>query len=462
MESILQLLRNSLGKSKVLSGEDLKDRYAHIWKMDQALQAIAVVLPQSTEEVSEVLKICFAHNQAVVVHGGLTNLVGSTDTLPDEVVISMEKMNNIIELDESSRCVTVQSGVILENIHNAVKEKGLLFPLNYGAKGSAQIGGAISTNAGGLQVLRFGMTRNLVLGLEAVLADGTIVSGLKKIIKDNSGYDVKQLFIGSEGTLGIVTKAVLKLVETPMSRTSAFVGFNDYEKVVEFLKFLDKRMAGTLSGYELIWKEAYIALTSPPAQVKPPLPSDYKYYVLVEGLGSNQEKDQALLEELLATAFEKEIILDAAIAYTESDLTWFWQVREDVHNMVSRCNNDQHFDVSLPISAIGDYVEKTIEKLYQIPEVEKVFAFGHVADGNIHFIIGKTKQSKTLINQINQVIYQPLQSMLGSVSAEHGIGIDKKAYLHLARTPAEIQLMKTLKIAMDPKNILNRGRVLDL
>ena len=459
-DSIINQLAQQLGVTKVLSGNALKERYTHIWRMNESLNALAVVLPKTTEEVAKTLKICHANNQGVVVHGGLTNLVGSTETTDgQEVIISMEKMNRIEEVDEKSRTMTVQAGVILENVQNAAKEKDLLFPLNYGAKGSAQIGGAISTNAGGLRVLRFGMTRNLVLGIEAVLADGTIISSMKKIIKDNSAYDIKQLFIGSEGTLGVVTRAVLKLVEAPKSRNSAWVGIETYPKVVDFLKFIDSGLAGTLSGYELMWKNAFVGMTTSPSNIKSPLPYDYPFYVLLESLGSHQSRDQARFEELLAGALEKKLIADAAVAYTESDFKWFWSIREDVGLIIGQCQNGQNYDVSIPIPEIGKYVTETTEKLFQVPEVELVFPLGHVADGNIHFSIGKNKQSEALIAKINDIIYAPLAHLGGSVSAEHGIGLDKRAYLHLCRTPAEIQLMKTLKQAIDPKGILNPGKV---
>ena len=240
-----------------------------------------------------------------MVHGGLTGLVGGTAVDPETIVISTEKLNQIEALDENSRTITVQSGVVLENIHEAVSEKGLMFPIDFGAKGSAQIGGVIATNAGGLRVFRYGMTRSLVLGLEAVLTDGTIISSLKKIIKDNSGYDLKQLFIGTEGTLGIIAKAVLKLVEAPQSRTSVFIGIDGYDKVVQLLRFLDAALAGTLSSFELIWADTYQALTNEHASVKPPLPYGYEYYVLVDVLGSNSEKDEERLINLIEQAFEE-------------------------------------------------------------------------------------------------------------------------------------------------------------
>lgn len=458
--NIIDKLKDALGEKKVLTDGAVRERFHHIWHMDTPLQAKAVVLPQTTDDVSVIMKLCHDFNQQVVVHGGLTNLVGSTETSVDELVISMEYLNEIEELDEGSRTMTVQAGVILENVQKQAAEKDLLFPLNFGAKGSAQIGGVIATNAGGLRVFRFGMTRELVLGLETVLADGTVVSSMKKILKDNSAYDIKQLFIGSEGTLGIITKAIIKLVEAPKSRTSAFVGINGFFKVVQFLKYMDSGLAGILSGFELIWNDTFRIMTSPPASVKSPLPYDYEFYVLLEGLGSHQERDQLRLEELLATALENELIEDATMASSNSDLNWFWTIREDVHVLVSQCNHDQHFDISMPIPLIGTTISDIQQKLLDIPKVENVYAFGHMADGNIHLIVGKEEQSQELINQINEVVYGPLQSIGGSVSAEHGIGVHKKEYLPLCRTPEEISLMKTLKKVMDPKCLLNQGKVL--
>jgi len=427
--------------------------------MHEPLQAKCVLLPESTEEVSEIMKICYAKNQPVVVHGGLTNLVGSTETNSDEVVISMEKMNFIEELDTSSRTMTVQAGVILENIISKATENDLLFPLNFGAKGSAQIGGIIATNAGGMRVVRYGMTRNLVLGLEVVLADGTVLNSMKKIIKDNSAYDIKHQFIGSEGTLGIVTKAVLRLHEKPVSRNCAFIGVNGYENVVKLLKHMDKGLAGTLSAFELIWKETFIGMTTAPAEVKPPLPYDYEFYVLVESMGGNFEKDQAQLENLLGEALESELIQDAALAGSNADIELFFRIREDVHALVSRMKFDQHFDISMPIAEIGKTIASISAELSKISEVDLIFPFGHVADGNIHFMIGKQNESVELKKKIDHVVYSPLKALGGSVSAEHGIGLHKKDYLKLCRTEAEIALMKTLKSTLDSKNILNRGKV---
>lgn len=462
MTDIIKELQEAIGAEKVLTGEDVKERHYHIWYMGEGLSAKAVVLPKSTKDVAAICKICHRHNQEVIVFGGLTNLVGSTETKGHEVIISMERLNQIDELDPISRTMTVQSGVILENIQQAAKEKDLLFPLNFGAKGSAQIGGCISTNAGGLRVLRFGMTRALVLGLEVVLMDGTIINSLKKIVKDNSAYDLKQLFIGSEGTLGIVTKAVIKLIEAPKSRNSAFLAFDDYANVVSFLKYIDKELAGALSGFEVIWQKSYEVMTGPKAHNKPPLPHGHKYYVLVESLGSHQENDREKLQAIIEKTILDENAKDAVMAFTESDLNWFWQIREDVKVLAEEAQYDQHFDVSAPINAMGAYVDGVEAKINALDDVVAAFPFGHLADGNIHFIVAKNNKDENLKNKINDLVYTPLTDLGGSVSAEHGIGVHKKRYLALCRKPEEIALMKTLKKSFDPKCLLNPGKVLDL
>ncbi|NRB51942.1 MAG: FAD-binding oxidoreductase [Saprospiraceae bacterium] len=460
--SVVEALEKVLAPNQILVQEAVSERSHHIWRMDTPLEAVAVVLPKTTEEVSKILSICHAHHQPVVVHGGMTNMVGSTETQSEELVISMEKMNRIEEFDEMSRTMTVQAGVILQDIQEQARENGLLFPLNFGAKGSAQIGGVISTNAGGMRVVKYGMTRHLVLGVEAVLADGTVVNSLKKLLKDNSGFDLKQLFIGSEGTLGLVTRAVLRLLEAPTSRNTAFIGLRDYKQVIALLKYMDAGLGGNLSCFELIWNNTFRAMTTPPAQVKPPLPYDYPYYVLLESLGNQPKTDSQLLEQLLLGAQDQGMIEDAVMAFTDSDLNWFFKIREDVDVLVNRCRNDQHFDISLPIASIGDTLNPILEELSALPGVEKVFAFGHVADGNMHLIVGKAEETPELIKAVNQIVYAPLQALGGSVSAEHGIGVHKKPYLALSRTPAEIQLMQLLKKSMDPKGILNRGKVIDV
>lgn len=458
---IIEKLKAQLGTKKVLTGEEVKERYYHIWRMNEPLNAKAYLLPTSTEDVAKICKICCDAAQPMLVFGGLTNLVGATETTGKEVIISMEKMNKVEEIDSQNRTMTTQAGVILEQIQEIAKEHDLFFPLNFGAKGSCQIGGCISTNAGGIRVLKYGMTRQQVLGLEAVLPNGLIVSSLKKMVKDNSGYDLKQLFIGAEGTLGIVTKAVLKLQEIPVSRNSAFVAFNDFAKVVQFLKYIEKGLAGQLSAFEYLEQSAYQTLTAEETMWQPPLPHGYNYYVLVESLGANQEKDKALLEELLEEAMLQEMFEDGVIAHTESDLQWFWNIREDVSIMAKKYPFDQHFDVSLPLKHMDDYIKKVKTELANLAEVEECFVFGHLADGNMHFVVGKSSNETALKEKINHIVYFPLEQLSGSISAEHGIGLHKKKYLSICRQATEIKVMQMLKNTFDPNKLLNAHRIVD-
>jgi len=459
---IVKLLIKTIGASNVLIGAALEERYHHIWVMEEPFQAKAMVLPRNTFEVSKICKICNDHNQSIIVFGGLTNLVGATETQGNEVIISMERMNEIEELDHICRTLTVGSGVILETIQNKAKEKNLLFPLNFGARGTAQIGGIISTNAGGLRVFRFGMTRNLVLGLEVVLMDGTIISSLKKIIKDNSAYDLKHLFIGSEGTLGIITKAVLKLSIAPTSRNSAFLAFKSYDKVLEFLTKADQVLGNILSGFEIMWSDVYDIQTGTETPWKPPLPRGHPFYILLETLGSDQPNDKQKVINLLEYAITEKLIIDGAIADNQADLDLFWGIREDVEIMDTSSPYSQHFDISLPMNEIGVYGERFRQKILSIPEIEHCFVFGHIADGNIHLIVGKTSNNQSITDRINEIVYTPLSALGGSISAEHGIGLHKKSFLPVCRTPEEITLMKQIKKTLDPKNLLNPGKVIDI
>ena len=457
---MVDTLKKIVGEDSVLSDGKEKSRFDHIWKTDIPTNAIAVVFPKDTGELSSIMKVCFENNQKVLVQGGLTNLVGSTKTFKDEIIISLDRMNKIEEIDEKSRTITLQSGVIVEDAINAANEKDLLLPLNFGAKGSAQIGGVVSTNAGGLRVLKYGMTRGLVLGLEAVLSNGEVISSMKKVIKDNSGYDLKQLFIGSEGTLGVVTKVIFKLEEKPESRCSALVALNNYDNVVNLLKFMEKGLSGTLTGFELMWNETYKTMLDSSENYSPLLPSTYPFYVFIESLGSNLNSDFDKLSELISKAAEKNLIEDAILAQNEREQKIIWDMREDVSVLAKKSKFDQHFDISLPIPIINNEVQVATKKLKKLSFVEHVFTFGHVADGNIHFIIGKNDNSTKNTEKINQIIYSNLKENGGSVSAEHGIGLDKKKYLYTSRSTEEINLMKTLKKILDPKNILNPGRVI--
>tara|TARA_Y100000741_G_scaffold284791_1_gene224573 strand:- start:43 stop:1047 length:1005 start_codon:yes stop_codon:yes gene_type:complete len=328
--SIIGLFNKILDNDLIISGENLKSRFYHIWKTDIPLESVCLLMPKTTSQVSEIIKVCNENNQEVVIHGGLTNLVGSTKSTNTQVVLSLEKMNNIIEVDETSKTITCESGVIIEDLINACNEKELLLPLNFGARGSAQIGGAISTNAGGLRVFKYGMTRNLVMGIEAVLPDGTIISSLKKLMKDNSGYDLKQLFIGSEGTLGVVTKVVLRLYPLPKTRYTSLAVTNDYQKVLDLLRILEDKISNNLTGYELLWNSTYRQMVSEKTIYNKYLPDNFKYYLFIEYMGRDFDNDYKIFEETILECIEDKLIDDAVIGKDEKEQVNIWGIREDV------------------------------------------------------------------------------------------------------------------------------------
>ncbi len=279
-------LSDVLGADGVLTGDAVHSRQAGVWRKD-TIRANVLVRPRTTEEVSRILAICNARGQSVVAHGGLTGLVKSAITEPDDVVLSLERMNRIEEINTVDRTMVVQSGVILQTLQEAAEEHNLMFPLDLGARGSCTIGGNISTNAGGNRVIRYGMTRDMVLGLEAVLADGTVVSSMNRMIKNNAGYDLKQLFIGTEGSLGVVTRAVLRLREKPTTLPTLLVAVDEFSKLHKFLKHVDAALGGSLSAFEVMWNNFYRLVTTSPANNQAPIPADYPYYVLVEAMGSD-------------------------------------------------------------------------------------------------------------------------------------------------------------------------------
>jgi FAD/FMN-containing dehydrogenase len=365
-------------------------------------------------------------------------------------------MNGIEAINATDRTMVVQSGAVLQTIQEQAEEAGLLFPLDLGGRGSCTIGGNISTNAGGNRVIRYGMTRDMVLGLEAVLADGTVVSSMNQMIKNNAGYDLKQLFIGSEGTLGVVTRAVLRLREIPKHQSTLFVAVDDFDRLPAFLKHMDSALGGTLSAFEVMWNEFYALVTTAPAQNQPPLSQTYPYYVLVEAMGA----DEALVEAALTEAYERSLICDAVLAQSEAQRRQLWAMRDDV----AQCFRDGPtiaFDVSLKISDMRGYVDEVRSRLAEAVGEHRCYVFGHLGDGNLHLVVGPGKINAEVRHRVESSVYEPLRAIGGSVSAEHGVGLEKKPYLTICRSPEEIALMRTLKRALDPKGILNPGKIFE-
>jgi len=457
-KKVLEDLQVFLPKKAFLVDEQVSNRKAGGLHTEEAIQAEIIVRPESTEEVSKILSVCNQAGQPVIVHGGLTGLVYGTRTSPDQLILSLERMNNIEEIDPIGRTLTCQSGVTLQNIQEKAESENMIFPLDLGARGSCSIGGNISTNAGGNRVIRYGMTRDSVLGIEAVTSDGTILSSMNRMIKNNAGYDLKQLFIGTEGTLGIVTRCVLRLREAPISQNTALVGIEDFSSIIRFLKHIDAGLGGNMSAFEVMWKEFYEMVTNFADEKSLPLKKGIPYYILVESMGSDQVKDEEHFESLLEKALEDSVIIDAVLAKSEKERKALWSFRDDVEKQ-AQYGPTVMFDVSLPINEMEEYVSKVDLNLQKYWKDFHHIVWGHLADGNLHLVVGTGDLESDTIKKIENSVYEPLELIGGSISAEHGIGLEKKPYLHLSRSEEEINYMKALKDTFDPKGILNPGLI---
>lgn len=458
MDELIAQLKDILGPKGVLEGEDAAAKAGTAWSRLGTPRA--VLRPASTAEVSAVLKACHAAGQPLVPWGGLTGLVEAGNVEHGELALSLERMNAIEEIDPVAGTATVEAGAVLQTVQEAVEAQGFILPLDLGARGSATIGGNISTNAGGNRVIRYGMMRDMVLGLEVVLADGTVLSSLGKMLKNNAGYDLKHLFIGSEGTLGVVTRAVLRLRRKPESQDTAFVAVDDFDKLPRLLDHMDRRLGGTLSAFECMWQDFYKLLTSAPAPHAPPLPQTSPYYVLIEAMGADQEADSARFEQALEAAFEAGLITDAVLAKSQAERDRMWAIRDDV-GQVAQNWPIFTFDVSLPLKDMHSYVDEMKAKLSAAYPDHTCMIFGHLGDGNLHVVVGVGSDAPEARRAVEHAVYDPLRSRGGSVSAEHGVGLEKRPYLTYTRSPEEVAVMRTLKQALDPRGILNPGKIFD-
>jgi FAD/FMN-containing dehydrogenase len=457
MIDIIDSLTTALGPDILTPGPQVDRRYYCDWSAIDPAQPKALIRPRTTEEVSTALRLCHAAGQAIVPQGGLTGLAGGATPRTGDIVLCLERMSGIEEIDTVAATMTVKAGTILETAQRAADEAGFLLALDLGARGSCQIGGNLSTNAGGNRVIRYGMAREQVLGLEVVLANGEVVTSLNKMLKNNAGYDIKQVFIGAEGTLGIITRATLRLHSRPLSRCTAFCALSDYAAVVTLLRRMQSELGG-ISAFEVMWHDFYNFIANHSTTKQKPLADTYPYYVLVEYSGTDPDHDLGRFEGLLGKAMADGAVADAVVAQSEQAARDFWLIREghgiDTKPLVI------NFDVSLPIADIDSFAANCRAGLLaKWPDSLNVF-YGHIGDSNLHISVMMEGQSPEVMHEVDAVVYDAVRAMKGSVSAEHGVGTLKRAYLGHSRGPSELALMRQLKRALDPKGILNPGKLI--
>ena len=444
-DNIVNAMRKILGEKGVR--EETNDLLPNI-----------ILKPESTEQVAAILKLCHEADQAIIPIGGKSGLAQGIHKTGDEMGLSMERMISIEEVDVHNRTMTVQAGCILQVAAEASEERGLLLPLDLGARGSATIGGTVATNAGGNRVIRYGMMRDMVLGLEVVLADGTIVTSMNKLIKNNTGYDLKQMFIGAEGTLGVITRVVIRLRPLPKSQNTALLAVSNIPTLINLLHYLDVSAGGTLSAFEVMWPEFYEHITRDSSNHSPPLPHGSQYYVLVETLGSAADTDCVNFENMLGQAMEDKLIEDAVLAKSQSERNAIWEIRDDVLELFN-LGPLVPFDISVTLDHVEAFVEDVQSEMKAV-EDPLCLIFGHLGDCNLHVILGTKTPEAFDPQQLEELLYRIVGRYEGSVSAEHGIGLAKREHLHCSRNKEELALMCRMKHMMDPKNILNPNKVL--
>lgn len=457
-DGLLNSLCERLGAAGVLQGADITDKYASDWSRVNALRPIAVLRPRSTEQVAFILSACHQAGQPLVIQGGLTGLCGGGTPQAGEIALSLERMTGIEEIDPASQTMTVLAGTPLETIRDAATGAGFRFPLDLGARGSCTIGGNISTNAGGNEVIRYGMARALVLGLEAVLPDGTIISSMNKMLKNNAGFDLKQLFIGTEGTLGVVTRAVLRLFPAPLSRCTALCALDNLSTVLQLLRHAGRRFGGGLSAFEVMWSDYVEFVTQNAKGVRLPFEEHHALYVLIEFEGLQPDADAALFESVLDEAMTQDRVRDVAIARSERETEGLWKIRDGIGEVAPLLTTAAHFDISVPITAMEAMISAVKKDLAESFGNATQLTFGHLGDSNLHLVTTTGRAQDQ--DKIYEIVYRHVGEFHGSISAEHGIGMVKKKYLGLSRSGAEIELMRKLKMLLDPKGILNPGRVI--
>lgn len=471
MQSLLDQFAAALGKQYVLTDQQDKAPYLTDWRRRYTGKALAVLLPKTTDEVSHIVKLCAASNVAIVPQGGHTGFCGGAtpDSSGQQIILNLKRMNQIREIDVANQTITLEAGCILQTIQESAAAQDFLFPLSLGAEGSCMIGGNLATNAGGTNVLRYGNTRDLCLGLEVVTAQGEIWNGMKGLRKDNTGYDLRDLFIGSEGTLGIITAAVMKLYPLPISQWTTLVATKDIASTIALLNLFQKRATSLLTGFEMMTQESLALNEKHFPQMANPLPGNPPLTVLIElSDHESEEHVRKLLETVLEEAFSANLINDAIIASNLSQANAFWQMREHITLAQAEEGANLKHDITIPLSLLDTFIQETDALMRASYPGVRIINFGHLGDGNLHYNIapplGSDPNSFNLANEkaIHELIYAQVERCQGSISAEHGVGQLKLDGLRAHKGAVAHDLMKTLKRALDPQNILNPHKVVSI
>ncbi|OUM50973.1 hypothetical protein BVG19_g54 [[Candida] boidinii] len=465
----IEFFKSILDQNSIITDKDDLLFFNEDWMRKYRGQSSICLKPKTTEQISKILKYCNENSLAVVPQGGNTGLVGGSIPVFDEIVISLTNLNKIRSFDEVSGIFKVDAGVILENADNFLSEKGYIFPLDLGAKGSCHVGGNVATNAGGLRLIRYGSLHGSVLGLEVVLPNGTIVDSMHSLRKDNTGFDLKQLFIGSEGTIGIITGVSILCPSRPKAVNIAFLGVESYEAVQETFKRAKTDLCEILSAFEFMDRNSqvitkdFIKMIHPLDQEELDEVPEYPFYVLIETSGSNKEHDDAKLESFLESAMEEGVVSDGVVSQDESQLKTLWRWREGISEASTKEGGVYKYDVSLPLPVLYDLVNETREKLLkagllgetdEFPVLDSI-GYGHIGDGNLHLNVCVRRYSKEVEKCLEPFIYEWIQSHKGSISAEHGLGFQKKNYIAYSKSENELVLIKKIKSQFDPNGIMN-------
>ena len=465
--TLVNALAETVGAAHVLTDGDLT-AWELDWRRRWRGKALAVVRPGSTEEVAAVVRACAAHGASIVPQGGNTGLVGGgvPDSTGSQVLLSLQRMNRVRAIDAANLTLTAEAGCVLHNVQTAAADQGFLFPLSLAAQGSCTLGGNLATNAGGTQVLRWGNTRELCLGLEVVTAHGEVWDGLSGLRKDNTGYDLRDLFVGSEGTLGIITAATMKLAPRPAATTTALAACNSLSDCVALLNLARQRLGAGLTGFEAMGRFALDLVAHHFPALPQPLPQAPWTVLLEQSDVEGEQQARERFESLLGAALENGCLVDAVVAESLSQSQALWQVRESIPLAQAEAGLNIKHDISLPVSAIPTFVERTDAALQEhFPGVQLV-NFGHLGDGNLHYNVQApqgTDGKRFLAEQeqrINTLVFDAVASFGGSFSAEHGIGLLKREELAARKSPVALKMMRAIKAALDPQGLMNPGRVL--